>query len=66
MASVHMPGNGDMAGVRLVAFSNGDPDRAANWSTVRKKVAYFANVFSFSLSPEEKGSRPDHRTCARI
>ncbi|QKX53771.1 uncharacterized protein TRUGW13939_00851 [Talaromyces rugulosus] len=36
MASVHMLVNGDMEDVRLVAFSDEDPERAANWSTSRK------------------------------
>ncbi|KAI1456409.1 MFS transporter [Annulohypoxylon moriforme] len=36
MASVHMPVNGGMGDVRLVAFSDEDPERAADWSTGRK------------------------------
>ncbi|KAH4018916.1 hypothetical protein HBI56_137710 [Parastagonospora nodorum] len=36
MASVHPPIDGDMGDVRVVAFSQGDPERAANWSTRRK------------------------------
>jgi hypothetical protein len=67
MASAHMVVNGDMEDVRLVAFSNGDPERAANWSTVRGKVVFVISIiFSFSLSTEQEDSRPDDWTCTRI
>lgn len=66
MASVHMLVNGDMEDVRLVAFSDEDPERAANWSTVRGKVVFLPSYFSFSLSTEQEDSRPDNRTCTRI
>ncbi|KAI1815190.1 MFS transporter [Poronia punctata] len=36
MASVHMQGNGDMEDMRLVRFSDQDPERASNWSRSRK------------------------------
>ncbi|KAI4868897.1 MFS transporter [Hypoxylon rubiginosum] len=36
MAPVHMLVNSDIEDVRLVAFSDEDPERAANWSTSRK------------------------------
>ncbi|KAI1174265.1 MFS transporter [Nemania sp. FL0916] len=36
MATVHMAVNSDVEDVRLVAFSEKDPERAANWSSSRK------------------------------
>jgi MFS family permease len=54
MASVHMLVNGDMEDVRLVAFSDEDPERAANWSTVRGKVVFLPSYLASHFQQSRK------------